>query len=117
MDPATTEQAITVTPGGRDFTASWHRDGTLLQLGEVARVVDGFEDSETFSSFDGSPAALVKVYMVGEEGALAVAEAAKKYVGELGEQLPAGVVTCYCAERLHLRRYEKRACCDKKKLR
>jgi multidrug efflux pump subunit AcrB len=66
-------------------------DGTLLRLGEVARVVDGFEDSETSSSFDGSPAALVKVYRVGDEGALEVAEAAKSYVRELEERLPEGV--------------------------
>ncbi len=66
-------------------------DGTRLRLAELARVVDGFEDTETSSTFDGSPAALVKVYRVGEEGALQVARAAKEYVDGLSARLPAGV--------------------------
>ncbi len=66
-------------------------DGTQLRLSEVATVVDGFEDSETATRFDGRPAALVKVYRVGAEGALEVADATRRYVEETAPQLPAGV--------------------------
>ena len=79
---------------GREFeeiVVMTRPDGTQLRLGELARVVDGFEDTETSSMFDGNPAALVKVYRVGDEGALAVARAAKAYVEELRGRLPAGV--------------------------
>lgn len=67
-------------------------DGTQLRLADVATVIDGFEDSDTASRFDGQPAALVQVYRVGDEGALEVADATKRYLEEdLGPRLPAGV--------------------------
>ena len=37
-------------------------DGTRLLLGEVARVVDGFEDDDRWARFDGEPAVLIQVY-------------------------------------------------------
>ncbi len=67
-------------------------DGTRLTVGDIATVVDGFEDSDTASRFDGKPAALIQVYRVGDEGALDVAAATKRYLAEdLGPRLPAGV--------------------------
>ncbi len=67
-------------------------DGTQLRLADVATVVDGFEESDTSSRFDGLPAALIQVYRVGDEGALDVAAATARYLAEdLGPRLPAGV--------------------------
>jgi multidrug efflux pump subunit AcrB len=66
-------------------------DGTKLHLSDVATVIDGFEDSDTATRFDGEPAAMVKVYRVGNEGALQVARAAKAYVEEFRSELPSGV--------------------------
>jgi len=66
-------------------------DGTRLLLGDVATVIDGFEDSDTATRFDGNPAGLIQVYRVGDEDALDVASAAKGYVAELRPSLPAGV--------------------------
>jgi len=39
-------------------------DGTRLLLGDVATVIDGFEDSDTATRFDGNPAGLIQVYRV-----------------------------------------------------
>jgi multidrug efflux pump subunit AcrB len=66
-------------------------DGTRVYLSDVATVVDGFEDTDTVTRFDGYRAALIQVYRVGNEGALQVAHATKKYIGDLESQLPAGV--------------------------
>jgi multidrug efflux pump subunit AcrB len=66
-------------------------DGTRVYLSDVATVVDGFEDTDTVSRFDGRRAALIQVYRVGNEGALQVAHATKKYIEDLESQLPAGV--------------------------
>jgi multidrug efflux pump subunit AcrB len=66
-------------------------DGTQLYLFDVADVIDGFEDTDTSTQFDGSPAALVQVSRVGAEGALEVAEATKEYVKNLEPSLPEGV--------------------------
>ncbi|MFP6607818.1 MAG: efflux RND transporter permease subunit [Myxococcota bacterium] len=66
-------------------------DGTRLLLGEVANVVDGFEDEDKYAIFDGKPAVLVKVYRVGDQKVLDLVERAKAYVEEASLRLPAGV--------------------------
>ncbi len=66
-------------------------DGTRLLLSDVATVIDGFEDSDTASLFDGKPAALIQVYRVGDEDALSVAGITKDYLDEIGPTLPMGI--------------------------
>ncbi|HSN54425.1 MAG TPA: efflux RND transporter permease subunit [Candidatus Sulfomarinibacteraceae bacterium] len=66
-------------------------DGTRVELGDVATVVDGFEDTDTATRFDGRRAALIQVYRVGSEGALQVAAATKRYLEDLRPSLPEGV--------------------------
>jgi multidrug efflux pump subunit AcrB len=74
-----------------DIVVVTRGDGTQVRLSDVATVIDGFEDSDTASRFDGQPAALVQVFRVGDEGALDVADAVRAYVEELRPGLPAGV--------------------------
>jgi len=66
-------------------------DGTTVRLGDIASVRDDFEDSDLYSRFDGKRAALVKVYRVGEQGALDVADTVRRYVEEKRNALPAGI--------------------------
>ncbi len=66
-------------------------DGTRLTLGDVATVVDGFADTDSFSRFDGEPAALVQVFRVGEQSALDVAAAVRGYVADAQLRMPPGV--------------------------
>jgi multidrug efflux pump subunit AcrB len=74
-----------------DIVVVTRRDGTQVFLSDVATVIDGFEDSDTKTRFDGKPAALVQVFRVGTEGALEVADSTKKYLELLSSELPAGV--------------------------
>lgn len=67
------------------------RDGTQLLLGDVARIVDGFEDIDQSARFDGKPAVLVKVFRTGDQQALKVAAAVHEYVDEARARLPEGV--------------------------
>ncbi len=64
-------------------------DGSVLRLGDIATVVDGFEDTNLISRFDGSRAAFIDVKRSESEDTLAVAEVVKAYLDELS--LPAGV--------------------------
>ena len=66
-------------------------DGTSVTLSDVATVIDGFEDTDTATRFDGKRAALIQVFRVGSEGALEVAETAKDYLDDLRPSLPSGV--------------------------
>ncbi len=74
-----------------DVILMTRHDGTVLRIADVARVIDGFEDSEIVTLFDGKPAAILKVFRVGEQDALEVAATVKRYVEERREGLPAGV--------------------------
>lgn len=68
-------------------------DGSELRLGDIARVVDGFEDTDLISRFNGKPAAVVQVYRIGEQSALEVAASVHAYIAEVEERgsLPAGI--------------------------
>jgi multidrug efflux pump subunit AcrB len=66
-------------------------DGTRLELGDVASVVDGFAESDQRSTFDGKPAALVQVSRVGDQRVIDVANAARAYVERARGDLPPGV--------------------------
>ncbi len=66
-------------------------DGTTIRLGDIANVRDDFEDADLFSRFDGKRAALVKVYRVGDQGALNVADTVRRYVEEKQPALPASI--------------------------
>ena len=79
---------------GEDFeelVVLTREDGTRLLLGEVANVVDGFEDEDKHATFDGKPAVLVKVYRVGDQKVLELVERAKNHVEQATTRLPAGV--------------------------
>ncbi len=66
-------------------------DGTRIQLRDVATVIDGFEDVTVAAAFDGQPAVSVKVYRVGEQSAVAIAEAVHAYVDRLSATVPEGI--------------------------
>ena len=67
------------------------RDGTRIYLEDVATVVDGFEDVSVSAVFDGKPAVMVKVYRVGDQNAVSVAEAVHDYVERAAGTLPDGI--------------------------
>ncbi|HUW18510.1 MAG TPA: efflux RND transporter permease subunit [Sedimentisphaerales bacterium] len=66
-------------------------DGTDVRLRDIAAVRDDFADTDLYARFDGKPAALVKVYRVGDQGALDVADTVNRYVEQRKDFLPAGV--------------------------
>jgi multidrug efflux pump subunit AcrB len=66
-------------------------DGTHLRLGDVATVIDGFEDTDQAARFDGKPAVLISVFRIGNQDALWVADSVKQYVEEARAGMPEGV--------------------------
>ncbi len=74
-------------------------DGSKLTLGRIARLSDGFEDTDLYGRFHGRPAALLKVYRVGDQNALEVAAKVKDYVRRLRPNLPAGVGIDFFGDR------------------
>ena len=67
-------------PDFEDVVVRTRTDGTKLHLRDLATIVDGFEDTDLYTFFDGKPAVLLKVYRVGDQGALDVADTVQLFV-------------------------------------
>lgn len=66
-------------------------DGSYVTLGEIAKINDGFADTDQAAYFNGKPAVMVQVSREGEQTPLEVSAATKDYVKELKARLPEGV--------------------------
>ena len=66
-------------------------DGTELTLGAVASIRDGFEETDEFGLFDGMPAAMARVYRVGNQKPTEISDTVKKYVEGKRRQFPESV--------------------------
>ena len=66
-------------------------DGSRLVLGDIARVTDGFAETDVTSRFDGQPVALVQIYRVGDQSALRIARQVKDFVAKRAAALPPGL--------------------------
>ena len=66
-------------------------DGTRVLLGELARIVDGFEEDPIYARFDGEPAVMVQVFRVGEQKVFEIVEQVKDYLARFAGQVPEGL--------------------------
>ena len=97
----TSGEEITVRTEGQNYTAPEFEelilrsrsDGATVRVGDVATVVDGFDsNSDLITRFDGAPAVLLTVFRTGDEQALDVEAAVKRYLNtELRPSLPRGI--------------------------
>jgi multidrug efflux pump subunit AcrB len=66
-------------------------DGARLAIGDVATVRDAFADTAQAARFNGEPAALVRIFRVGDQDAIDIAAKVKAYVTQAGAALPEGI--------------------------
>nr|WP_320190814.1 efflux RND transporter permease subunit [uncultured Desulfobacter sp.] len=66
-------------------------DGSQLVLSDIAKVSEGFEDSEEWASFNGRRAVTIAVYRVGKQTPTQVADATKKMLKIINADLPEGI--------------------------
>ncbi|WP_017445151.1 efflux RND transporter permease subunit [Gayadomonas joobiniege] len=69
--------------------------GSILTLGDIANVNDGFEETALRSRFDGELAAFIRVYRVGTQSAIEVANLVKNYIEQEQQKLPSGIQLSY----------------------
>ena len=70
----------------------WTRaDGSRLRLGDVATVVDGFEETDQQARFDVEPAMMVSVFRTGDQSAIELAGLVNEYVEQAQARLPEGM--------------------------
>ena len=66
-------------------------DGSVVRLGDMATIEDGFQDIDVNRLVNGQPAVLVDVYRVGLESPISISEATTEYLAEFASDLPAGM--------------------------
>ena len=74
-----------------DIVVVTRADGTALTLGEIGRVVDGFEEGDLRVRFNGQPAAMVRVYRIGNEDTIESSEKVRAYLEQTRALLPEGI--------------------------
>ncbi|GAB5415460.1 MAG: efflux RND transporter permease subunit [Congregibacter sp.] len=66
-------------------------DGGVIRVGDVARVIDGFEDSEILATMNGQPAVLLQVQNTDNMQVVRASNAVKAWMEERRPTLPEGV--------------------------
>ncbi len=74
-------------------------DGSLLRLGDIASVNDGFEEQAILNRFNGKPAMEIEVYSVGLQSAIEVADKVKNYISTKSSSLPETISLGYWRDR------------------
>lgn len=75
----------------RDIQLITRPDGTLLRLGDIADVRDGFSEQPILSRLNGENGARLTIYTIGDQDALQVSKLVKNYVVQKQSELPEGV--------------------------
>ncbi|WP_323843862.1 efflux RND transporter permease subunit [Microbulbifer magnicolonia] len=65
-------------------------DGGTIRVGDVATVVDGFEDNEILATLNGEAAVLLQVMSTETMDIVTASESIRKWIDERSESLPAG---------------------------
>lgn len=66
-------------------------NGADVLLGEVANIIDGFEEGEKRVEFNGKPALFVEVMRTGKESAIEISDRVRQYVRESSSRFPEGI--------------------------
>ncbi|MFP4351889.1 MAG: efflux RND transporter permease subunit [Puniceicoccaceae bacterium] len=83
--------------------------GAILRLRDVATIVDGFTPDPLLTRFNGQPAAMIRVFEVGDQNPLEISRQIRSYVAEQKLRMPDGVgidvwrdFSIYLRDRLNL---------------
>ena len=66
-------------------------DGSRVLLEDIATVTEGFEESDTWASFNGKRAVIIDIFRVGDQTPTQVAKTGKALVKQINASLPDGV--------------------------
>ncbi|MCB9385293.1 MAG: efflux RND transporter permease subunit [Bryobacterales bacterium] len=75
-----------------DLTLLTRPDGSRIRLGDVAKVIDGFEEADNYSLMDGKPSVMVQVFRVGDQNAVDIVDKVYAYIEDTQPTLPEGIV-------------------------
>lgn len=74
-------------------------DGSRLTLGEIAKIVDGFNENPLIVKLNGRPCVMITVKREGKQNAITIGERVKQYIDDTNKNLPGGVRLDYWNDR------------------
>ena len=66
-------------------------EGSVLYLGDVAKIKDTFEERDRYATYNGKRAVGIEIYRVGEQTPIGVADAVRSAMVEIERDLPPGI--------------------------
>ena len=66
-------------------------DGTMVRLGDVAKILDGFEETDVRARFNGQPAAMVVVKRTDSQDTIKISRAVIEYLEDQAHRMPRGI--------------------------
>lgn len=65
----------------RDIVVLSKDDGTVVRLGQIAQIMETFEQDQSQGRFESKPAVMISVFCVGNEDILEISEKVSRYLG------------------------------------
>ncbi|MEQ8205443.1 MAG: efflux RND transporter permease subunit [Woeseia sp.] len=78
-----------------EIVVKTNADGSIVRVGDIATVIDGFVEDSMRTRFNGKHAAFVTVSRVGNQSAIAIAEKVKEYIASKQGSMPVGLELSY----------------------
>jgi multidrug efflux pump subunit AcrB len=66
-------------------------EGTEVLLGDIARISDGFADTDSYATYNGLPSIFIEVYRVGDQSPTTVSKAVRERMAAINADLPPGL--------------------------
>ena len=66
-------------------------DGTSVRLGDIATIIDGFEETDVYSRLNRTPTVAINIWRTGGQNTIDVAQAVHEYVEMKKKLLPTGI--------------------------
>jgi len=78
-----------------EIVVKTNADGSIVRIGDVADVIDGFQEESLRTRFNGNYAAFVDVSRVGSQSAIEIADLVKGYIAVKQDSMPVGLELDY----------------------
>jgi multidrug efflux pump subunit AcrB len=81
-------------------------DGTKITLGDIAKVVDGFDETPIVARYNGKRAIAVDIFRTGLQNIIDIGDSVKEFIERKQKQLPEGIELSYWddgSERIEVR--------------
>jgi multidrug efflux pump subunit AcrB len=78
-----------------EIVVKTNSDGSIVRIGDVAQVIDGFQEESLRTRFNGKYAVFVDVGRVGRQSAIEISEKVRAYIDQEQDSLPMGLELDY----------------------